>query len=167
MTITAEQKYHGAAFKELIDGLANLEIPTYYNIKPTNESRSGYVIEVIPKNQSNFQSIKLGLFIKHSTKRRSPWRYSFQLVHQMEMDLLKDECDEMFLVLIAGSDGIASINYSSLKEVLDDNFADVEWISLSRKHNQSYRVAGSDGRLNSTLPKNTFPNLIIDYISKT
>ena len=164
MSITTEQKYHGAVFKELIDGLANLENPIYYSITPTNESRSGYVIEVIPKTQFNTQPIKLGLFIKHSSKRRTPWRYSFQYAHQMEMDLLKNECDEMFLVLIAGDDGIASINHSILKEILDENYDEVEWVSLSRKPNQSYRIAGTDGRLKSTLAKNTFPNLIVDFI---
>ena len=105
MTITIEQKYHGAAFKELIDELANIENPIYYSITPTNESRSGYIIEVIPKNQPNTQPLKFGLFIKHSSKRRSPWRYSFQYVHQVEMDLLKDECDDMFLLEAAAWTG--------------------------------------------------------------
>jgi len=164
MSITTEQKYHGAAFKELIDGLANLENTIHYSISPTNESRSGYVMEVILKNQPNTQPIKLGLFIKHSSKRRTPWRYSFKYVHQVEMDLLKDECDEVFLVLTAGDDGIASINYSTLKEILDENYDEVEWVSLSRRPNQSYRIAGTDGRLKSTLAKNTFPNLIVDFI---
>ena len=50
MSITTEQKFHGSAFKELIDGLANLENQIYYNITPTNETRSGYVIEAIFKN---------------------------------------------------------------------------------------------------------------------
>ena len=166
MTITTEQKYHGAAFKELIDELANLENPIHYSITPTNESRSGYIIEVIPKNQPDTLPLKLGLFIKHSSKRRSPWRYSFQYVHQVEMDLLKDECDDMFLVLIAGDDGIACVNHSMLKEILDEHFGEIEWVSLSRKPNQSYRIAGTDGKLDSTLAKNTFPNLIIDFINK-
>jgi len=165
MTITTEQKYHGAVFKELIEGLSNIENSIYYSITPTNESRSGYVIEVISRNQPNSQPIKLGLFIKHSTKRRTPWRYSFQYVHQLEMDLLRDECDEVFLVLVPGDDGIASVNYSTLKEILDENYEEVEWVSLSRKPNQSYRIAGTDGRLESTLAKNTFPNLIVDFIT--
>jgi hypothetical protein len=165
MSITTEQKFHGSAFKELIDGLASLENQIYYNITPTNETRSGYVIEAIFKNQVSTQPIKLGLYIKHSSKRRSPWRYSFKAAHQMEMDLLKNDCDEMFLILVAGNDGIASINYATLKEILDENFDEDEWISLSRKSNQSYRVAGSNGRLKTTLAKNTFPNLIADFIN--
>ena len=165
MSITTEQKFHGSAFKELIDGLACLENPIFYNIAPTNETRSGYVIEAIFKNQLSSQPIKLGLYIKHSSKRRSPWRYSFKPAHQIEMDLLKHDCDEMFLILVAGNDGIASINYATLKEILDENFDEDEWISLSRKSNQSYRVAGSNGRLKTTLAKNTFPNLIADFIN--
>jgi len=167
MTISIEQKYHGAVFKELIDGLSNLENSIYYSIAPTNESRSGYIMEVIPKNEPNTQPIKLGLFIKHSTKRRPPWRYSFHYVHQVEMDLLKSECNEMFLVLVPGDDGIASINYSMLKEILDENYEEVEWVSLSRKPNQSYRIAGSNGKLRTTLAKNTFPNLLVDFIHKS
>ena len=82
------------------------------------------------------------------------------------MDLLKDECDDIFLVLIAGDDGIACVNHSMLKEILDEHFREIEWVSLSRKTNQSYRIAGTDGKLDSALAKNTFPKLIIDFINK-
>ena len=165
MTITIEQKSHGAAFKELIDGFADLENPIYYNIASTKESRSGYVIEIIPKNQPNTNLIRLGVFIKHCSSRRTPWRYSFTLVHQMEMEELKDECDELFLVLVAGDDGIACIDSLMLKEILDEKYEEMEWISLSRKPRASYRIAGTDGKLSRTLRKRSFPDLLLDHLN--
>ena len=45
------------------------------------------------------------LFIKHSSKRRSPWRYTFTLAHQEEVQRLYEGNEDVFVILIAGEDG--------------------------------------------------------------
>ena len=49
---------------------------------------------------------------------------------------------------------------------LDENFQETEWLSVSRKYNQYYRVDGQDSKKKINIPKNNFPDLIIDQISE-
>ena len=50
----------------------------------------------------------------------------------------------------------------SLKPKREEN----EWISVSRKYNQYYRVDGNDGDKKISVAKNIFPQNIVDFISK-
>ena len=161
MPITNEQKYHGAVFRGLIDALEEFSEDCYYRFSPTNESRSGYILEIT----NTIRVIKLGLYVKHSSKRRTPWRFTFQYLHQVEIDVLKDECDEVFVILIAGDDGIACVKFQELKALLDENFEETEWISLSRKPNSSYRISGKDGSLDTPLQMKSFPESIKNCIN--
>ena len=49
--------------------------------------------------------------------------------------------------------------------ILDDTFEKDEWVSVSRKLRQAYRVSGRDGKMQSTLPRNNFPKAITDCIT--
>ena len=65
-------------------------------------------------------------------------------------------------------DNIYIGNYSSStnkKLLLDNHFDSSEWIAVSRKLRENYRVSGKNGKLNRALPKNDFPKRIIDYIN--
>jgi len=166
MSISIEQKYHGAVFKELFEAISSVSIDIFFRIVPTNVSRSGYVVEVIKPNLEK-ETLRIGLYIKHCKSRRTPWRFTFKNVHQLEMRKLKDECDEMFLVLIPNDDGIACIDYQMLKEILDENYEETEWVSLTRKPKQSYRIAGKDGKMETTLAKKTFPIIITNFIEQS
>ena len=41
---------------------------------------------------------------------------------------------------------------------------DVEGVRVSRKIRESYRLSGRDGKLSRTLPRNSFPDSIIEWI---
>jgi len=164
MSITIEQKSHGVVFKGLIDCCSEFSEELFYLIKPTKDSRSGYILEVFSQDRENLEKLKLGIYIKHSSARRSPWRYSFKDFHILELDILKEECDELFIILVAGDDGIACINTAKLSQILSGNFNDSS-IAISRKLNESYRVSGSDGILSTPLAKNSFPNLLKNLIT--
>ena len=56
------------------------------------------------------------------------------------------------------------MHYEELKELLDETFEEFEWISLTRKHRQNYRVSGKDGDLSKTLPLNAFPSNVVEYV---
>ena len=72
----------------------------------------------------------------------------------------------MFLLFITDKEGVAVIDYPTLKQLLDDHFDDTEWISVTRKLRENYRVSGKDGKLDRALPKNAFPRSIIEYIEQ-
>jgi len=77
--------YHGAV-------LANL----------LHESGQDIIIETFPSesNASYVVNKNIGLFIKHSTKRMSPWRFSFMQEHQDEILRMKNKLGEVFLLLV-------------------------------------------------------------------
>ena len=69
-------------------------------------------------------------------------------------------------MLITDQEGVAVIDYPTLKQLLDDHFDETEWISVTRKLRENYRVSGKNGKLDRALPKNAFPKSIIDYIEQ-
>ena len=81
-----------------------------------------------------------------------------------EIEQLLKSTDYLFLMLITDQEGFTVIDYPTLKQLLDDHFDETEWISLTRKLRENYRVSGKNGKLDRALPKNAFPRSIIDYI---
>ena len=109
------------------------------------------------------KKISIGIYIKAAHARLSPWGFTFQKIHQEEIEMLSDECNEVFVVFACGDDGFMCLDYGELKEVLDENYEETESISISRKLRQNYRVSGTDGKLKKTVTRN-FPNKIMDFI---
>lgn len=161
MTINTQEKMHGAAILRLIEALSK-ELPSANFSLRTGTSQSAYMIEGISKGRH----AGAGLFIKVSNKRLSPWRYSFHQDHQDEILRLKSTHGEIFIALIAGDDGIVAFDFSLLKEILDDNHEKQEWVSVTRKPRENYRIKGSNGALNKPLPRNSFPGSLVEYFKR-
>ena len=96
----------------------------------------------------------------------SPWRYSFHQDHQDEILKLKSTHGETFIALIAGDDGIAGFDFNLFKEVLDDLHEEQEWVSVTRKPRENYRIKGNNGTLKKPLPRNSFPSILVDYFKR-
>jgi len=139
--------YHGVVFTKLIHNC-----PSNISIKPyPSDSNASYVLNG-----------NIGIYIKHSAKRLTPWRFSFARVHQDEILDMKNKLGQVFLVLVCGEDGIVTLSFEELKKILDDNHGEVEWISASRNPNQEYNVNGSDGGLGRKVGKSDFPKKIFN-----
>lgn len=163
MSISSEEQSHGVVALRLWEALG-LEAPELRFSLSTGKSRSAYILSALqPKLLSSGKARSAGMFIKVSNKRASPWRYSFIKDHQDEIRDMKVEHGEVFTVFVAGTDGIACVNYQSLKQILDEEHEEQEWVSLSRKLRQNYRLSGNDGKFDSALPKNSFPSTIVGY----
>lgn len=134
--------YHGAVLTKLF-----------------HESKKDLVISIFPtpSNSSYVINKKIGLFIKYSSKRMSPWRFSFSQEHQDEILKIKNKIGSVFLLLICGEDGVVALNFNELKEILNETHQVVEWISVSRTRNTEYQVKGSDGSLVYKISKKDFP----------
>ncbi len=146
--------YHGIIFARLIN--ASRHALTFKNCG----SSAAYAIEANNK--------RAGLYVKHSSDRLTPWRYTFLKDHQGALDKLKEEFGEVFLVLVCGeTGGVVVINYEELKILLDHNHEPTEWISVSRGKRESYTLKGKDGTLGYKIPQNNFPNKILDYFAQT
>ena len=73
------------------------------------------------KNSFRLNDNKVGIYIKHSKKVISPWRFTFLKEHQEEFKAMGELCDNVFLILVCGKDGIASIKNNILKKVFSQS----------------------------------------------
>ena len=140
--------YHGA----VLSGLAHAGMAVSLKLFPTS-SNSSYVI-----------NDKVGIFVKYSSKRMSPWSFSFNQSHQDEILEIKNRLGEVFLLLVCFDDGIVTLNFDELKIILNEIHKTVEWIRVSRKPREKYSVKGSDGKLKFKIGGNEFPNKIFDAL---
>jgi len=109
----------------------------------------------------------IGVYIKHSEKRLTPWRFSFLKKHQDTIFELKTIFEEVVILLVCGKDGIAGIGFNELKLILDDEHEEVEWIKVDRTKNSLYGISGSNGKLNFKISKDDFLKKILkeDFIN--
>jgi len=115
-----------------------------------------------PSNASYVLNEKVGLYIKHSSKRMTPWRFSFAKIHQDEIDAMKKKLGTVYLVLVCNDDGIVCLSHAELKHILDDEHEPVEWVSVSRNPRQMYTIKGSDGELGFKIGANEFPTKLFE-----
>jgi hypothetical protein len=111
------------------------------------------------ENSAYILNNSMGLYIKHSKKRLSPWIFTFHKKHQDTIRELNDIYGNATLLLICGSDGIVGLTFKELKDILDHNHAEIEWIRVDRTKGKLYRVTGTDGALD-------FKIGMTDYINK-
>lgn len=138
--------YHGVVLTKVAQSDNNVTIRSY-----PSSSNCTYVV-----NDS------IGLYIKHSSNRLSPWGFSFMKGHQDEIQEMANKLDKVFVALVCGSDGIACLSFEELKIVLDDNHEDIEWVRISRRPREKYAVKGSNGKLKFKIAHNHFPNRLFD-----
>tara|TARA_B100001248_G_C27118934_1_gene334832 strand:- start:112 stop:561 length:450 start_codon:yes stop_codon:yes gene_type:complete len=148
MTIDLFEFYHGAALAKLLNHGEKISIKTF-----PSESNATFTL-----------NDKVGVYIKYSKKRMTPWVFTFKKIHQEELKVISELHKHTFLIMVCGSDGIACINYNQVKKLLDESFAEAEWIKAHRYRREQYSLTGSDGKLNYKMPKNSFPQDIIDLI---
>lgn len=115
-----------------------------------------------PSNSSYVLNDNIGLFIKYSTKRLSPWRFSFLKEHQDEIKKMKDELSKVFILLVCSQDGVVCISFDELKKILNEEHENIEWISASRKRREQYVIKGTDGKLSFRIGPGDFPRKIFD-----
>lgn len=167
MSINSSEKYYGTVILRLIKSLGEKLPDANFSIS-TGDSKSSFSVKGnIPKTLGKGRYASCGLFIKISNKRLSPWRYNFIKEHQDEILALKKLHGEVFICFICGDDGIASINFKQLKEVLDEHHEEQEWVSLSRKLKENYRLKGNDGAYDKALPRNSFPGNVVKYFNES
>src|SRR3989344_1165611 len=139
--------YHGAVIAKLLH-----EAGSPVNIKPFPT----------PSNASYILNENIGLYIKHSAKRMSPWRFSFAKEHQDEILDMRNKLEEVYLLLACGDDGIVILSFDEVKKLLNETHVPVEWISISRSKRTEYTVKGTDGALVHKVSKQDFPRKIFE-----
>lgn len=143
--------YHGVVFSKLIHN-----IPDGISIKLYSS----------PSNASYVINDNIGIYIKHSTKRMSPWRFSFQKIHQDEILQMQQQLRNIFVLLVCGKDGVVTLSFKELKTILNNMHSETEWISASRTRNKEYSIKGSDRSLEKKIGKKDFLKKILEAIKQ-
>ena len=156
MTINNENKFHGYVVSEIFKALS-FDVPNM-TFRIVEYTRSAYVLEVY-KDGKVISCI--GLYLKYRTSRRSPWRHIFMKEHQEAIDELFRRYGKVFVLLVNGDDGVACIDHDFLKQLLDENFEEVEWVSVRRELKTRYALKGKDGELKGKIALNQFPRAIV------
>ena len=159
MSISFTNMLHGATMLMLLEEISNINQDCNYHLK-SNSSKSSYILNLCINKHTE---LKIGLYLKLS-RRGSPWGFTFKDTHQNEINDLAYKCDTIFLLLITGQEGIAVIDEGIFPQLLDEKIEKSEWISVSRKPRQNFRVTSKDGTEKMIIPKNSFPNKITEYI---
>tara|TARA_B100001057_G_scaffold33999_1_gene30847 strand:- start:4012 stop:4455 length:444 start_codon:yes stop_codon:yes gene_type:complete len=137
--------YHGSAINRLLDTGKSIKLMNF-----PSDTNSSYTL-----------NDKIGLFVKYSEKRISPWRFNFNKSHQQELNHMKDLHKKVYVIFVCSDDGFTCLSWSELKKLLDENIEDGEWIYIKRMRREKYTVTGSDGKLKYKIGKNDYPNKII------
>ena len=134
--------FHGVVFTRLLHGTQRpVSIQAF---KPT--SNASYVVDDT-----------VGIYIKYSSKQMTPWRFTFSQTHKTEIDLLRANMPNVFIVLVCNDDGVVCLSYDELKRIMSDQQEGFQWISATRHKREMYSIEGSDGRLEFKVGKNDFP----------
>ncbi len=138
--------YHGIVFARMLHATKQkLSIEPY----PTSDNAS-YII-----------NNKVGIYIKFRRSRLSPWSFSLKQRHQDEILDMKNKIGEVFLLLVCNDDGIVTLSFDELKQILNETHEPVEWIRVYRRKREMYSVSGSDGELEFKVGGDEFPKKIL------
>lgn len=145
--IREHELYHGATLLKLLSsGTQSIEIKPF----SASATKSAYVING-----------KIGLYLKHSSLRMSPWAFTFQPAHQAELVEMEEALDEVFLLLICERDGVAVLTSDDIKMVLNIGHKATQWVSVKRGKREQYQVKGSNGLLPFKVADSDYPKKII------
>ncbi len=115
----------------------------------SSKSNSSYII-----NES------IGIFIKYSTKRMTPWVFTFSDEHVAEILYMKDNLARVFLILVCHNDGIVCLDFDEFNIVVDYVHKGGGRIRIQRNSREKYMVVGSGNELPKKIGDNEFPKKI-------
>jgi hypothetical protein len=107
-------------------------------------------------NASYVVNERKGVYIKYSTKRLSPWRFSFQMRHYEMILEMKRDLGEVFVVLVCNDDGAVVLTFEEFRQVVTGESDTGQWISAARNRREMYLIKGSEGKLEFKIGKDDF-----------
>lgn len=124
--------FHGAALARVLHGTKRS-----VTIAPfTDSDNAAYLING-----------RTGLYVKYSSKRLSPWRFSFHGRHCEVIASMGAELGNAVVALVCNDDGIAALGLDEFQQVASCGRDQVQWVSAARGRRQMYLIKGSDGEL--------------------
>lgn len=127
------EKYHGSALRELIVGVGcPIKIEAYDDIGRVNTYRING---------------RIGMHLKHSSKRLPPWQFTYLDENLSEIERLAELCKSVWLIHVCGQDGAVALSLSEFWSVNPRGGETTSFIRVDRDRNTMYRVNGTGGKL--------------------
>jgi len=121
-----------------------------------------HVIQLHRGNHCYLVNKKSCIYLKHSTKRLSPWQFTFLPEHLSEIADVQDDSKALFVILICNDDGICCLDYQEVAQlIMVGNMRQAKSIRVSRPPRQKYAVSGTDGTLPYKIGNSDFPQKVL------
>lgn len=126
--INEAERYHGVVLRQLI-------------------VKAGRPVQIGVANQTGrvdcFSIERAAFQIKYSTKRLSPWQFSFNADQLFEIASLARNYKSVWMILVCGVDGIVALKTQEFLLVTEARPGGICSIRISRSRNSMYRVSGN------------------------
>lgn len=149
------QHYYGTFFIGLLNAFRD---ETFCFKEFETKSRSSYIVSLQDKS--------VGVYIKYTKKRTTPWQFTFSKEHQDEIVEMNDKLGEVFLILVCGEDGIVLLTFAEFRSALDEMHEAFENITVNRPKRGRYGVSGHNGKLKHKIQNNDFKK-VMNYLKKS
>lgn len=113
-------------------------------------------------NSSYLVNDRIGIYVKYSTKRLTPWSFTFSPVHIEELTDLEKKTDKTFLILVCKDNGVACLDLEEAKAVMDFSLDRNQGLSASRRPREKYKITGTFGEMKYKFADNQFPKRIFE-----
>ena len=125
--------YQGAALRQLIvGGASSLTFRPFV--------REGRITAFV-------LNARFGIYVKHSSKRMSPWRFTFTIEQAADLLDLEIKYPDSFLIFVCETDGLVTVSFPDLHDIVDFQQTDNAWVSISRPPRAQYSITGNKGEL--------------------
>lgn len=91
--------------------------------------------------------------VKHSSKRLSPWQFTYMPENLAELTGLTQTHDPVWVFLVCGQDGVVGLSLQELASIAQLGDGGAAWVRVSRNRKSMYRVSGVLGDLPRAKPR--------------
>ena len=123
--ITELERYHGVVLRQLLTQAGRT---LSLGVAETNGRVDSYVVEGV------------GVHVKHSSKRLSPWQFTYLPENIVELHDLRRRYGSVWIMLVCGVDGVVCLSLAELEAVLQTTGTGGATIRVSRNRSAMYRV---------------------------
>jgi hypothetical protein len=126
--------------------LRHLAIETDYSVSFRPFVREGRINAFVVNG-------RVGVYMKHSSKRMSQWRFSFNIEQAADLLDLEHKFTDSFVVFVCGTDGLVTLSFADLHTIVSFQESENAWVSISRPPRTQYEIAGNRGELGNKVSR--------------